>query len=98
KGAGGVPQEGKAEDGAAPKAVGDGAEEERADEEPGKKSGNETGEAGDAQEALGRWREDAAGVKGWSDVGGEEEVIEFEAGAKGEQQDQLAEITGGGQA
>ena len=98
EGAGGVPQEGKAEDGAAAEAIRNRAEAERADEESGEKSGDETGEAGDSQEALGGGREDAAGVEGRSDVGGEEEVVKLEAGAEGEQQDQFAEIAGGGQA
>ena len=98
EGAGGVPEKGKAEDGAAPKAIRNRAEAERADEESGKKSGHKAGEAGDAQKALGGGRENAGGVKGRSNVGGEEEVVKFEAGAEGEQQDQFAEITGAGQA
>ena len=52
----------------------------------------------DAQKFLGGRRENAGLVKGRSNVGGEEEIVKFEAGAEGEQQDQFADITGVGQA
>ena len=65
---------------------------------PAKRAATKLAKPCDSQEALGGGREDAAGVEGWSNVGGEEEVVKFEAGAEGEQQDQFAEITGGRQA
>ncbi len=70
---------------AASETVGHEADERGPDEESGEHGGDESGDAGGAEQAGRSGRQDAGADQAGSDVAGEEEVVEFEESAEGDQ-------------
>jgi len=74
----GVPEQRVSKDGAAAEAVGDKADQRGSDEEPGEHGGDETRDAGSR-------RKNAGVNQARSNVAGEEDIVELEEAAEGDE-------------
>ena len=96
--AGGVPEQGEGEDEAPAIGVGDPAEGHGAEPQAGEQREHEGAGAGhlerrqDTEDAEGVGREQACLGHAGDDIGGQEQVVEFEAGAQRDQDNQLPHV------
>ena len=81
----GVPEQRVSEDGAAAETVGHEADERGSDEESGEHGGDEARDAGGAEEAGRGGRQDAGADQAGGDVAGEEDIVELEEAAQGDE-------------
>ena len=81
------------EDRAAAEPVGEEAEEERSDEQSGKRRRNERADAGEAEERVAWWRSKLAAGQPRRDIAGQEQVVDLETAAKRQQDHEPPEIT-----
>ena len=82
EGADRIPKEREGEDRTAAVPVGQPAERERADEQAQEQRGHETGKALEIEQSLRRRREYAGLEQADGDIGGEEQIVEFEPAAE----------------